>query len=137
MMLLSSYMYSLSWTGYLQKLGKEYIYLLDRLHCLGLNAIFILSLIFANSIKGVIVRATAVHTFIMNPTSCKPQVLRENPKEWIINLSPFDGQLENNELIPNNIDLQDNAHFLYFLRMIGKYFYLKKLIYFLIYYLTI
>ena len=52
-----------------------------------------------------------IHTYILNPASHKLQSIRKNPKEWIINLSPFDNNTQNNELILDFIDLQDNSYF--------------------------
>ena len=88
MMQLLSYMHSSSWTGHLCKLEKEPAYIHNRLHRLSIDAIVILSLIYAVSVKTVSVRAMAVHISIVDPVSNKLQLIQENPKELIINVPP-------------------------------------------------
>ena len=89
MMLLSSYMHSSSWTGYLRKLGKEPVYFHDKLHRLGLNAILMLSLICAINVEAVNVRSTAVHVLILNPASHKLQVLWKIQKNGELDYPPL------------------------------------------------
>ena len=52
-MILSSYMHSRAWTGYLTKIGREPVTITSKVHSLGIKGTFIVGLLCATSVAGV------------------------------------------------------------------------------------
>ena len=62
-MVLSAYMISWEWMGYLKKLGKAPNLYMDRFHHLGINAVFLLTLLCGNSVAVYHVRGVSALYF--------------------------------------------------------------------------
>ena len=66
-MILSAYMHSWEWTGYLKKLNREPILMADKIHSIGLKGLFLFGLLCASSVEAVHNRRLAISSSLRWP----------------------------------------------------------------------
>ena len=69
-MILSTYMHSLEWTGFLKKLNQEPILMTDTIHSTGLKGLLLFGLLCASSAEAIHDRKTALTSILCRRSQC-------------------------------------------------------------------
>ena len=66
-MILSAYMHSWEWTGFLKKINREPILMTDKIHSIGLKGLLLFGLLCASSVEAVHDRKSALSSSFYRP----------------------------------------------------------------------